>query len=92
MMFGRDPSRHYKETAEPGEGEEYELRPDEGPPLYALEADAKVISWRLVSLLGLGLERMHAHALAQRRDVDLEAVRTMIKNGCPPHLVSSIVL
>ena len=77
-----------------GQGEEYELKAADGPPLYDANqpSDAKIIDWRLGVFGRLGFDVVNALAMALRRDIDSERVKGLIQNGASHELVLSIVL
>lgn len=54
-------------------------------------SETAVDAWRLHELLRLGLAREDAENLARRRDVDVERVRWLVRQGCPADTAVRIV-
>lgn len=84
----------YMRSPNLGEGDEYELRAYDGPPLYNVDEprEAAVIGWRAECFEALGFVQYLALVLAQRRDVDREQVQRLIGAGATPAQVADIVL
>lgn len=74
-----------------GQGEEYVRNPD-AQRLYDVENDATIIGWRADCFGKLGIEPMHANALAVRRDIDRTEVERLAQAGCPSSTISAILL
>lgn len=77
-----------------GQGEEYELKAANGPPLYDANqpSDAKIIDWRLGVFGRMGFDVVNAVAMSLRRDIDSEYVGRLLERGASHELVLSIVL
>jgi hypothetical protein len=60
--------------------------------VYDPDDDVKIIAWRVECFQKLGIEALHANALAVRRDIDLVDVVRLIKAGAPRHQVGAILL
>jgi hypothetical protein len=74
-----------------GQGEEYELG-RVSTRLYDPVHDSKIIDWRMLQFIKLGIGELDASALAARRDVDREHVQRLVRGGCSASLVKEIVL
>ena len=66
-----------------GEGDEYDLVPDDGEPVYNLQEreGRKIVSWRLACFERLGFGPTAAVALAMRRDIDRHDVEVLLAKG-----------
>jgi hypothetical protein len=67
------------------------LTPSPNKPSHLEDEDELVLSWRVEQLCSLGFDDGQAFLLA-RCDLDLQLIRTLIGQGCPPALAIEIAL
>lgn len=77
-----------------GEGDEYVMAPQTGPPTYDVnqKEQRKIVSWRMACFEALGFGPTAAVALSLRRDIDRQVVEDMVGSGARLDQVVEILL
>lgn len=86
MAYQRQPQE------ELGQGEEYELQTQDGPPLYDHRVDEGIVFFRIGVFMARGFDWGDAMTMALRRDVDRQRVEDLLDGGATHGQVLGIVL